>query len=113
MAATIGPIVESQLSPDQAAKRGGTCGPNIRTVVAHLGAPHRPSPPPGASWELIMGRFAPVVDQYITDALQGTPVVRSTAVLFADQSKAFERLSLQWLALLLRCWGLPPWVQHS
>ena len=32
------------------------------------------------------------------------------AVLFADQSKAFERLAWSWIAAVLARWRLPPWL---
>ena len=35
------------------------------------------------------------------------------AILFADQNKAFERLSFAWLAKVLRRWGFPPWIHHG
>ncbi|MFM7988335.1 MAG: reverse transcriptase domain-containing protein, partial [Candidatus Fonsibacter sp.] len=33
------------------------------------------------------------------------------AVVFADQSKAFERVSLHWLDAVLRGWNLPHWAR--
>eukprot|EP00959_Pyramimonas_sp_CCMP1952_P327807 6862934-Pyramimonas_sp.AAC.1 len=42
LADLIGPAVEPLLSPNQAAKRGGQCGPNITKVTGHLSSP--PSP---------------------------------------------------------------------
>ena len=37
----------------------------------------------------------------------------SPAILFADQNKAFERVSYPWLAAVLRRWGFDPWVLRS
>ena len=37
----------------------------------------------------------------------------STAVFFADQMKAFERVSMQWAAQVLEAWGMPLWVRRS
>ena len=109
----IGPMVEPQLAPDQAAKKGGQCGPNIKLAVAHLGSDPVPVGPPGDAWNDLLGPFAPIVDGYIADSVRGLGPPPSTAVLFCDQNKAFERLSLQWIAGLLKHWGLPPWLQHA
>merc|ERR1711884_41067 len=37
LADEVGPAVEPRLSPDQVAKRGGSCGPNVRRLFGHLG----------------------------------------------------------------------------
>ena len=36
LAEVSGPVLEPQLSPLQSAKRGGSCGPNIRALFEHL-----------------------------------------------------------------------------
>ena len=36
LAEVAGPVLEPQLSAFQAAKRGGSCGPNIRRLYEHL-----------------------------------------------------------------------------
>ena len=113
LADLVGPIVEPQLSQDQAAKKGGTCGPNITCATEHLAQEPSRNPPPGPGADAFLGRYAGVVRDYIAHVTQGLGPSPATAVLFADQSKAFERLSLQFLAHLLRRWGLPVWVQHA
>eukprot|EP00975_Prorocentrum_lima_P004892 1066295-Prorocentrum_lima.AAC.1 len=35
-AGIIGPIVEPRLTPEQAAKAGGSCGPHVREAYRHL-----------------------------------------------------------------------------
>eukprot|EP00969_Alexandrium_andersonii_P284908 12595086-Alexandrium_andersonii.AAC.1 len=32
------------------------------------------------------------------------------AILFADQSRAFERVGLPWLRMVLERWGMPEWI---
>ena len=39
------------------------------------------------------------------------PCPTGPAVLFADQSKAFERVPHAWLLRVLDAWGLPPWAR--
>eukprot|EP00969_Alexandrium_andersonii_P251597 11119034-Alexandrium_andersonii.AAC.1 len=41
-------------------------------------------------------------------ALRGCP-----AALFADQSKAFERLGHRWLRMVLEGWNLPSWALEA
>ena len=38
---------------------------------------------------------------------------RLPSAFFADQSKAFERLSLAWYAAVLTRWCMPPWLKCS
>ena len=35
------------------------------------------------------------------------------AIVFADQSKAFERLSHTWVDESLSLWNMPPWIHNS
>ena len=46
------------------------------------------------------------VQRFGDPTLDGAP-----AVLCADQAKAFERVSLAWLAAVLAGWGMPPWLR--
>ena len=87
--------------------------PNIKLAVAHLGEHPVPVGPPGDAWGDLTGRCRSTVDTYITDVTRELGPPPSTAVLFCDQNKAFERLSLQWIAILLRKWGTPPWLQFA
>eukprot|EP00969_Alexandrium_andersonii_P190424 8412588-Alexandrium_andersonii.AAC.1 len=34
------------------------------------------------------------------------------ASLFADQSRAFERVGLRWLRMVLERWSMPDWIAH-
>ena len=106
-AGVLGPVVGPLLSKDQAATADGFCGRNVEETFAHLARCH---PEPGDSlptWQLLVGANGPALERAIMTAaapdLAGLP-----AFFFADQSNAFERLSLAWYALVLRGWGLPP-----
>merc|ERR1712102_7275 len=57
VASTLGPQIEPQLCPDQAATKGGHCGPNLTKAFQHLASqpPHhllRPVPSGPNSWAL-------------------------------------------------------------
>ena len=112
-ASILGPHIEPRLSPDQAAIRGGHCGPNITAVMAHLHSLPRPVPPPGPEWAAVLGPFLRVVEDYIARVVAELGPAPSTAVFFGDQNKAFERLSLQWLDAVLRDWAVPSWLYAS
>ena len=113
LADRLGPVVEPRLSPDQAAKKGGQCGPNITRATSHLGAPPAPPRPPGEVWRLLLGRHYPVLERYVRRVAERLGPAPSTAALFCDQNKAFERVSLQWMAMLLSGWRLPPWLRRA
>ena len=103
----VGPRVETKLSPMQAAIRGGSCGGNIRKAFAHLAAANAPSPPVDQNlWKLVLGPCADACNSVAEDAACGD-IDTDPAAFLADQSKAFERLSLSWLFRVLRRWGLP------
>eukprot|EP00959_Pyramimonas_sp_CCMP1952_P228112 4769938-Pyramimonas_sp.AAC.1 len=68
---------------------------------------------PGPSWEALLGEHQEAVDQYIQCATRDLGPAPSTAVLFCDQNKAFERMSLQWMGQLTKRWQLPSWLLHS
>ena len=38
---------------------------------------------------------------------------RCPAALLADQSKAFERIGLEWIAMVMDGWGFPKWVRAA
>eukprot|EP00969_Alexandrium_andersonii_P029250 1276577-Alexandrium_andersonii.AAC.1 len=40
----------------------------------------------------------------------GGPLDACRAILFADQSGAFERVGLPWLRLVFERWGMPDWI---
>ena len=92
------------MSRRQAAVSAGHCGPNIRSVFRHLPAGHDPPGPPGPLWGEVLGRAAQPIDAIAEEAADSR-IARLPGVLFADQAKAFDRLSLAWFAEVL-----PPWL---
>ena len=110
-AAAVGPIIEPCLSVDQAAVAGGHCGPNIRKAYTHMTAPG-PVQEPDRRW--LAALCGPHQDLVWHDASSaGSDDLDSPAILFADQNKAFERVSYPWLSEVLRRWGFDPWVLRS
>eukprot|EP00959_Pyramimonas_sp_CCMP1952_P434901 9106425-Pyramimonas_sp.AAC.1 len=93
----LGSVIEPRLSPNRAAKRQGQCGPNITSATNHLALDPVADAEPGPSWAALLGAHQDAVDQYIQDAARHLGPAPSTAVLFCDQNKAFERISLQWM----------------
>ena len=63
-------------------------------------------------WWRLVGRAGPRCDLAAEQA-DASPNTRRPGALFADQSKAFERLSLAWYAKVLAGWGLPQWIQRG
>ena len=61
---------------------------------------------------LVLGQAADPIDAMAREA-EGPQIDQTPAVLFADQSKAFERLSLAWFAEVLRRCGMPPWLMRT
>eukprot|EP00959_Pyramimonas_sp_CCMP1952_P214175 4481188-Pyramimonas_sp.AAC.1 len=53
------------------------------------------------------------VDGFIDWAAAVVGNAPCTEVIFCDQNKAFERISLQWMGGPLRKWKLPPWLLHA
>ena len=71
-----------------------------------------PSRPPDRDW--LAALCGPHHDLVWEDATEDTRAdLDSPAILFADQNKAFERVSYPWLAAVLRGWGFDPWVLRS
>ncbi len=138
LAGAAGPAVEPHLCTHQAAIAGGTCGPNVASAFAHLGGdsapptspdgteddprpgslPHPPAPqaqlPCETAWEAALGQWSGPVATYCADAARQSPLLpHDRAVLFADQNKAFERMSFVWISKVLRRWDFPPWLHHG
>ena len=109
----VGGPVEEHLSPDQAAIAGGQCGPNISAVCQHLAQAAPSDPPPGPAWRAVLGDDAEVLDDYIEEVASSLPSCPSASVAFADQNKAFERVAMQWAAILMAGWGFPLWIIRS
>eukprot|EP00959_Pyramimonas_sp_CCMP1952_P225636 4718361-Pyramimonas_sp.AAC.1 len=63
MADCLGPVIEPRLSPNQAAKRGGQCGPNIAAATKHLALDPVADTAPGPSWAALLGAHQDAVDQ--------------------------------------------------
>ena len=108
IAEIVGPPIEAQLSVGQTAKRGGDCSTNIRAAYAHLEGRSPPPPPPDLPlWRAVLGpaatAAADMADRAADPALAACP-----ALLFGDQSKAFERVSHAWLHRVLQGWRFPP-----
>eukprot|EP00972_Heterocapsa_arctica_P010313 1515321-Heterocapsa_arctica.AAC.1 len=109
----VGPAVEPQLTPRQASIRGGSCGPNITRAYEHLaGAGPRGLGSIGPLWADVLGEAASAVEAFCA-SLSNDAVDRCPAVVLADQSKAFERMGLAWLRLVLDAWDFPAWVRES
>ena len=121
LAEAAGPTVEAGLSRAQAAKRGGSCGPNVRALFSHLerglwlprwlrraaGPGRRPARP--GLWDAVLGWAAgPVRDWCRRRA--GDSRAEGAAAILSDQAQAFEAIGLAWLALVLRGWQLPDWA---
>ena len=114
--ATVGPAVEPHFSDFQAAVRGGSCEGNIRKAYDHLQGrpghgPTRQSNCPGPLWDAVLGDLATPAD---LACRQGAGLnAAGRAVFLADQSKAFERLSLSWLHQVMCAWSFPQWVRRA
>ena len=102
------PRVEPMILVDQAAKKGGDCGQNIRLVYTHVesGWEGRDEPTAPQLWGQVLGGAAQAIDDIIKGVDEGR-IAQCPAVVFGDESKAFERVSLMWL----RSWLLsyPGW----
>ena len=124
LASVVGPAVERHLCNDQAAKAGGSCGPNIRRAYQHLEAGLHHPRSAGSLWFNMLGDSQDSMDSFIEQHLQECeeliaanrtvgPLTREAAILFADQRQAFERLSIRWFKEVLAGWHFPQWVQRS
>ena len=68
-----------------------------------------------ASCALFAAVVGPVSDAALRlcDEIDTPDIALCPATVLADQSKAFERLGLDWLFRVLRGWGMPPWVLRA
>eukprot|EP00969_Alexandrium_andersonii_P058550 2580856-Alexandrium_andersonii.AAC.1 len=69
-----------------------------------------PEPPP--LWQQVMGEVAQELWALILEVAEG-PLRDCPGTLFADQSKAFERLGHLWLRMVLEGWRLPVWALEA
>ena len=113
----VGPRLERGFSRHQAAIRGGSCGPNVARAYAHLeGSLDPPMPrengaPAGVGplWHDVLGPAA-MPCLRLCESAHDSCIANAPAAVLADQSKAFERLSLTWLWRVLGRWNLPRWI---
>ena len=106
----IGPVINPMLPVNQAAKRGSSCGPNVATAFQHLESlGHLPSAAPGDLWQGILGEAADPCDAVCREC-DDPALARMPAATLADQSKAFERLSLAWFVKVIHGWQMSLWV---
>ena len=110
LASLVGPIVEPHLSPRQAAIRGGYCGPNVSLAFRHLaGGDCGGSPGSRGAWDGLLGGVGPPLWEYAC-SFADSCLADVPAVVFEDQSKAFERMSHAWIVEVLRRWNMPRWL---
>ena len=69
LASVVGPAVEPHMRDDQAAKAGGSCGPNIRRAYQHLEAQMRTPRDTGSLWNYILGECQNGLDSSIEQHL--------------------------------------------
>ena len=81
---------------------GHVCPPRAPPVLG-------PRTPLGPLWDTVLGPLAAPLAA-IVDEAEDPALIGQAAVVFADQDKAFERMSWAWLCSVLRGWGLPPWL---
>ena len=105
------PPLEASFSPHQAGVRGRNCGGNIRQAFQHLGSMQQEpyGGPPGPLWDHVLGPAGAACSR-LTDSVVEAGLRTQAAVVAADQSKAFERLSHTWLRLVLARWHMPRWM---
>ena len=82
--------------------RGRNCGGNIRKAFQNLGSAHQEPAggPPGPLWEHVLGPAGGACARLTDNVVEGGLRTRA-AVVAADQSKAFERLSHAWLRFVI------------
>ena len=124
LASVVGPAAEPHTCDDQAAKAGGSCGPNIRRAYQHLETQMHPPRGTGRLWNDILGDCQNSLDSFIgqhlhdcgeqtdPDTTAGT-LSKEATVLLADQKQAFERLPIRWFKKILDGWQFPQWVRRS
>jgi len=135
-ASIVGPQIEPHRTTFQTAKRAGNCGSSLRAVVRHIGCPLMrtmlgcvatpgvakspgtlaPSqaggtPRRSASSAPRLPPFADAVGAIVQAAGRDHPDL-GTAVTFADQGNACERLGHEWTLLVRTKWGIPFWLRR-
>ena len=103
-----GAEMESRLSADQAAVRGGDCLRNVAAVYDDLAGRGTQAGADIPMWRGLFGRLAEPIGGAIHDASASDGCPEELAAVLADQSKAFERVAIWWLRRVLTRWGLGP-----
>eukprot|EP00969_Alexandrium_andersonii_P321201 14192964-Alexandrium_andersonii.AAC.1 len=70
------------------------------------------APEPPWLWRQVFGEVALELWTLIREVDEG-PLGHCPGTLFADQSKAFERLGHLWLRRVLEGWQLPTWALEA
>ena len=110
LAGIVGPIVEPHVSPRQVAIRGGYCGPNVAASFRHLaGLGDDVDPGSHEAWDGLLGDIGPPLWDF-AGGFDDPLLADVPAVVFEDQSKAFERMPHAWLVEVLRRWRMPRWL---
>ena len=114
LTASIAPCIEPQLSAHQQGVRRGLCRNNIEAAFRHLDAPDAEvaEADPGPLWHTVLGPLAEIGLEW-TAAHSDSVIAGTPAVLCADQSKAFERMSHAWLTMVLQRWRMPAWATRG
>ena len=124
LASVVGPAVEPHMCDDQAAKAGGSCGPNIRRAYQHFEANMADPRGTGRLWNDMLGdcqgNLDAFIEQHLLESEEHTArnttegqLDKEAAVLLADQKQAFERLSIGWFKRVLDGWRFLHWVRRS
>ncbi|MFM7987922.1 MAG: hypothetical protein ACKPKO_52275, partial [Candidatus Fonsibacter sp.] len=107
------PLVEPRLSPRQTAVRGGHCGLDITAAYRQLDNTGTGSAEfYGSAWDAFFGQAGPALRAY-AGTFADSALSRDAAVMFAYQSKAFDRLSHTWMVAVFRRWRLIGWLLHG
>ena len=117
----LGPIVEAELDPAQAAIVGGSCYQNIAAAYRHLALEEKLERPPllvpHVAWicqKLFGSAYAAVMQVCTERQRKAHPSIRRTPASFLlDQAKAFELMSHEWLVAVLNAWKVPRWVASA
>lgn len=108
----VGPAIEPKFSEHQTAIRGGSCGPNITAVFQQLRSNQGANCGPlHQLWHQVLGKAADACTT-IAESASTASLQHQTIAVLADQSKAFERLSIRWVKLVMSRWKISP-VDHS
>ena len=60
----------------------------------------------------MLGGAAQTIDKLIEEMGEGQ-IAQCPAAVFGDESKAFERVSLMWLNMIMLRWGFTAWARNA